>query len=109
MNNQITITRGDDRELELTLTDGGGAPIDLTGASLWFTVENLFQKTLADGIAVSAPLTGVAIISIEAGDTSGSPDRRVAYPYDVQVRTSLGKTKTPIRGVLVVKPDITED
>lgn len=108
MNDQITVTAGDDRDLTLTLTDIDGDPIDLTGASVWFTVEHLFQKTIGDGIVVSAPLTGVATISVSAADTSGV-SARTTYRYDVQVRTALGKTKTPIMGTFIIRPDVTED
>jgi hypothetical protein len=108
MNNLLTVTAGDDRDLELTLVDGAGSPLDLTGASLWFTVEGLFQKTIGDGITVSVPIDGVAVISVSAADTSGV-SVRTARRYDVQVRTAAGKTKTPVKGTFVILPDVTED
>lgn len=101
----LTVTRGDSQVLELALT---GLPEDgLTDAEVTFTVGHLLTKSVGDGIAVDDPLTGEAVITIDAGDTSAAPAHRTTYPYDVQVTLPDGTVKTPIRGLFIVLPDVT--
>ena len=105
--NQLTMMRGDSKTYTVTISDSAGDPYDLTGASVWFTVDDLFEKTLADGIAVTAPLTGVAVVTIDPEDTEDARDYRSSYRYDVQVKLADGTVKTPIRGLFVLTPDVT--
>ena len=103
---QITMIRGDTRVFTVTMTNDAGAPLDLTDAEIAFTVDDLFDKSLGDGIAVADPETGIATITIDPADTSSSDARR-AYSYDVQVTLEDGSVKTPLRGQFVVTPDVT--
>ena len=105
--NQITHIRGDSGSFEVTLTDSAGAPLDLTGASVAFTVKNLIEKTIGDGIEVDTPLTGEAVITLTPEDTEDASDHRRSYPYDVQVTLGDGTVRTPIRGLFVLVPDVT--
>lgn len=104
--NKITMTRGDTRTLTLTLTDADADPYDLTGAAVRFTVGDLFDKALGDGIAVAAPATGVAVITIDPDDTE-TADARRSYPYDIEVTFADGTVVTPILGRFVIRPDVT--
>lgn len=106
---QLTMMRGDSRTFTITLTDSAGDPYDLTGASLWFTVGNLVEKTVGDGITVETPANGVATIDFVPADTESVSDVRRAYRYDVQVKLSDGTVKTPIRGLFVITPDVTTE
>lgn len=102
--NNLTVVRGDSETFELTLEglpEGG-----LTDADIWFTVRSLVAKRLGDGITVDDPLTGVATITLDAGDTDAAPDHRQTYPYDVQVKFPDGTVTTPVRGLFVVLPDV---
>lgn len=103
----ITVIRGDTRVLTLTLTDSAGDPFDLTGADVWFTAGDLIAKRLGDGITVTSPATGVATITLSAGDTDAAPDYRMAYRYDVQLKLADGTVVTPARGRFIVIPDVT--
>lgn len=106
--NTITMTRGDTRTLTLTLTDSDGDPYDLTGATVRMSVGSLFDKGPSDGIVVSAPLTGVAVITVNPDDTEGASARR-SYPYDVEVTFADGTVITPILGRFVVRADVTTE
>ena len=106
--NTITMTRGDTRTLTLTLTDAEAAPYDLTGASLRFTVGDLFDKSIGDGIVVADPDSGVAVITINPADTEDTSDRRHSHPYDLQVTFVDGTVITPILGRFVLRPDVTQ-
>jgi len=103
--NKITMTRGDTRTLTLTLTDAEGDPYNLTGATLRFTVGDLFEKALGDGIAVASPATGVAVITIDPDDTENANGRH-SYPYDIEVTFVDGTVVTPILGRFVLRPDV---
>ena len=68
----------------------GGNPFDLTGAGLWFTAKTspaatavVFQKTLGAGITVTAPASGIGLIQLEPGDTSGLASRQVQLYFDL--------------------------
>jgi len=105
--NQLTMTRGDTRTFTVTMTDDAGDPYDLTDASVDFTVGDLFDKSVGDGITVADPETGVAVITVDPDDTNGASDYRRAHRYDVQVTLADGTVKTPLRGLFVVTPDVT--
>ena len=107
--NQLVMTRGDTRTFTVTMTDSAGDPYDLTDADVAFTVGDLFDKSVGDGIAVDDPESGVAVITVGPTDTESASDTRRAYHYDVQVTLSDGSVKTPLRGLFVVTPDVTTD
>lgn len=127
----ITFTRGDTRAILVdvyqALPDslpGRGAPLDLTGYSIWFTAKQ--QLTDADAAARirkgnTGGLTGVTIIpnpktgvsqririDLANGDTQPLPDKLMSLIYDVQIKDSLSSIYTVASGVLNVEPDVTE-
>jgi hypothetical protein len=104
---QLTMTRGDSRTYSVTISDLEGDPYDLTGASVWFTVDGLIEKQVGSGIEIETPASGVAVVTIDASDTEDVPDRRTVYRYDVQIQLADGTVKTPIRGLFVITPDVT--
>jgi hypothetical protein len=103
----LTVVRGDTRELTVTVSDAAGLVYDLTGADIWFTAGTLISKRLGDGIVSADPETGVAVITIVPADTSPAPSHRSTYPYDVQIKLVDGTIRTPIRGLFIVLPDVT--
>ncbi|HZD67751.1 MAG TPA: hypothetical protein VFA45_02165 [Actinomycetes bacterium] len=104
--NRIVMVRGDSKTIGLDLIDSNGDPIDLTGADVVFTVGDIIQKTLSDGIVIDEPSYGSVTISIDPSDTEGLTARRV-WPYDIQVTLADGTVKTPVRGDYVLLPDVT--
>jgi len=110
----LSVIRGDDETIDLTITDDEGDPVDLTGVSLWMTVKSnpadadalaIFQKTIGDGITVTSTSDGTATINIEDDDTSPLPAPWSGY-YDVQLGSS-GVIKTIASGAFAVTADIT--
>jgi len=95
---KITIAKGEDKTIELTVDDGDGGVIDLTNGLVTFTVKyttdsstNLFQKTSAtpSEITITSPTTGRADIYILPADTSGLD--AATYVYDIWVTLASGK------------------
>lgn len=110
------MTRGDTKEFTATCTkESDGSATDLTGCTLWFTAKystsdadpGVFQKKTGGlGITVAAPTTGVCLITISPADTSGIPGEGW-LEYDLQVKDTLGKPQTFVRGRLHVIDDVT--
>jgi hypothetical protein len=104
----VVMVRGDTRIFTIALTDAGGAAIDLTDTDVWFSVSGAFTKTLGDGVAITDPTSGIALVTVEPADTEAMRGRTVRR-FDVQLKLSDGSIRTPIRGRFVVLPDVTTD
>jgi hypothetical protein len=113
----LTIRRGDDPILDLTLATASGAA-DLTGVELWFTVKeseydtdvnSVLQKTIGSGISIVDESGGVAEIHIEHTDTSNLRARYLGVPlsWDVQLKDAIGDIQTVAAGTMTIEPDIT--
>ena len=110
------MTRGDSRSFALTLTDGAGAPLDLTDAALTFTAKRnlddededaVILKTDGAGIEVAVdPTDGLATLTIDPEDTEDLAHSIVLY-WDLQVEDAVGGVQTPLSGRLSVKADVT--
>lgn len=112
----LRATRGDDEVYQLTIRDANEQPVDLTGASLWFTAKRSFehsdaeavlQKTIGAGITLVDAVAGRADVKIDAADTAGLEARPVPLVWDCQLRSASGDVSTVDAGVLVVEPDVT--
>lgn len=111
----LKMIRGDSRTFVRALTDAADNPIDLTGATVTMTAKSLytdadpgvFQKTTVDGITVLDEVSGLIRIDLEPGDTSDLEGRTNRLVYDIQVEDGAGGVTTPVRGKLVVSPDVT--
>lgn len=118
----LTGVRGDTIVRTATITQPDGTAYDLTGCTVWFTVKEVTDRAANDdealallywisggasnGIAVSAPATGVVTVTIPASTTATlSPGR--AYRYDLQIEDPLNAVATPDRGTLIVTRDVT--
>lgn len=103
--------RGDDWKLDVTLKDEDGLAIDLTGATVFFTVKE--NESDADTSAVitedvtshTDPTNGET--SIEVSDTETDDVDPGTYYYDIQVKTAAGNIQTVVKGTLTVLTDIT--
>jgi hypothetical protein len=115
----LTISRGDDRILDILVTDEiTGLPVDLTGMTLWFYVKRAVND--ADALALIAKdtevspggitidpdqvtNTGEATVTIDAIDTDGLAG---TYKWGLQGRDALDKTITLAKGNFVVEADL---
>jgi hypothetical protein len=111
----LSMTRGDRQSFTVTLTDGAGAPLNLTDLTVTFTAKRtrydsdaaaVIQKSDGDGIVITTPASGVAVLTIEPEDTEELTNLRTLH-WDIQVDDGSGDVRTPITGRLVILPDIT--
>lgn len=86
----LNITRGDTVSINFELTLDG-EPVDLTGATVFFTAKPTLDADDTDAAAVISvevssftdPTSGTAVIPLTATDTDVTP---AEYYYDVQVK-----------------------
>jgi hypothetical protein len=115
-NQRLEIIRGTTRRYQVTVTDEAGLPVNLTGASVYFTVRKtystsvddadaVFQKSVGSGITISDAAGGVLLIVIDPTDTRSFP--KIVLLYDLQVITAAGDIITPAIGELAILPDVT--
>jgi hypothetical protein len=107
--NSVTVHRGASKTLNLTVKDADGNPVDLTGATLYFTVKRketdascIIQKISSDvaQIEIASPATqGTAQIFLQPSDTNKDPGK---YRFDVWVVLASGAR------YVVVKPSVFE-
>lgn len=106
----IEIIRRDDVSFNLTFTDVDGDPIDLTGATVFFTVkrkltdpddEALIEKEI---ISFDDPELGIAVLILSNTDTDISPGK---YFFDIQVKTSDNKISSSNAASFFVNQDVT--
>lgn len=115
----LEITRGDTVTLTVRLTGPGGAPLDLTAASLFWTMkadENDQDEDAvaagywvdggaADALAVDDPATGVVVLTLDAEATDDFAPGQ--YVYDLQVVAASGRVRTVDAGMVTVAADVT--
>jgi hypothetical protein len=86
----INIIRGDTSSINFSLTDDG-SPVDLTGATVFFTAKPALTNDITDTSAVmsvevtshSNPTAGETVIPLSSTDTDVTPGE---YFYDIQVK-----------------------
>jgi hypothetical protein len=106
------MTRGDKREITLTVTSNG-SPLNLTGKRvLWaakrstLDAQALISKSSAtSGITLTNPAGGIATVTLDPADTSGFPDT-VVLQWDAQVDDNPLNPQTVDSGTLTVYPDV---
>jgi len=109
------IIRGDDTSFDLTFTDKDGNVIDITGATVFFTVkENVddddddaiisVEKSTHDGVD-DDPENGLTVIYLTDSETDVEIG---SYFYDVQLKESDGTISSSGSGILKVLADITQ-
>lgn len=115
MSTYLTIERGDDETLDITVTNQDtGAVVDLTGATLkWMTkrrrndadVDALITAEIGTGITVTNAAGGVAEVAIAAANTNALTPG--AYYWELQSVDAAGKVHTLVRdGRIVIMPDL---
>lgn len=109
----FSIIRGDDKFYILTFTDEStGNPRDITGWTVKFTVKKDLDDTDANAVIAKEvtshfdALNGKTKVQLTHDDT----DLEIRnYYYDIQVKTAADEVFTIMTGLLVVKPDITQN
>lgn len=107
----LTIIRGDTTSIDFELTDGGD-PVDLTGATVFFTAKSAIDADATDAAsAISVevtshtnPTAGETLIPLTASDTTVTPGE---YFYDVQVKNLSGTILSIPYRKLEVVADVT--
>ena len=103
--------RGDSKTINMSFKDNTGNPIDLTGATIWFTVKRnpmdldsnaVIQKEITSHTDAT---NGLSTISLAPTDTNDLEIR--SYNYDIQLVDSIGKVTTIIVGTFKLLLDIT--
>lgn len=106
----ITVIRGDSASFDITFKDRDGNPINLTNATVFFTVKSnvtdeeedaLITKDIVDFANVE---TGVATVVLTPSDISSVGE----FFYDVQLKDGEGKISSSGVGRFIVNRDITE-
>jgi hypothetical protein len=107
------VIRGDTRTVNLTFLEADGTtPIDLTGGTVYFTVNTSsdpssdssvsFQKTASSGF--TAPTLGQHTFTLTHTDTNIDPG---TYWYDAEFVDSQGGYLSSFRGKFIVQSDVT--
>ncbi len=112
----ITLIRGDDEVLTITFTDADGAPINITGYTVYFTVKRqpdyrdnaddddaLIKIDQADHSAPAATNATTITIPKATMDVIEEGD----YSYDIQIKDGGGLISTATPGTVRVLADIT--
>ena len=106
--NSVSVIRGTSKTLVLTVKDKNKEPVDLTGATIYFSVKKketdtgnpLIQKVSTDSVQIEVPnpTDGIAKIYLQPSDTQNLDITQ--YKFDVWMVSSIGKR------FVVVKPSI---
>lgn len=101
--------------LPFALAQPDGAPVSLTGSTIWFTVKAdpkatdaaaAFQgSTLNGGVQIDDPAGNRGLVIMTASQTAAMAPR--AYYWDLQQQDSAGRVTTHDSGILKVTRDIT--
>lgn len=111
----LKMYRGDTAQFRVTALDIDGNPLDISGASAWFTAKRatteadntaVFQKTVGDGITITDALNGIMLVQLAEADTNTLTKKEV-LEYDLQVKDVLNGIYTVARGSLTVEADVT--
>ena len=106
------VIRGDTRTVNLTFLEADGStPINLTGGTVYFTVNSssdpdddtttAFQKTTTSFTDATA---GEHTFTLTHSDTNIDPD---TYWYDAQFKDAAGGYTSSYRGKFIVQSDVT--
>ena len=106
------VIRGDTRTVNLTFLESDGAtPINLTGGTVYFTVNSsdnpaddtsvAFQKSAT---SFTNALLGEHTFTLTHTDTNIAPS---TYWYDAQFKDSIGNYLSSYRGKFIVQSDVT--
>lgn len=113
----LTITAGDDRQIQFVFSDGTGDPVDVSGWEFFYTAKS----TVADDDVDASVALDPADFTID--DSGGGTDDRATatipaastgamsagtYQHDLQVKKPDGSITTIGRGQLVIEDQVTQ-
>lgn len=110
MNNKLKIIRGDTITIPLTITDSNGSAVDLTGATIFFTIKEnlndadsdaLLQKNVTSHVSDSGGLSQIDLATTDTNLSEGT------YYYDIQIKFSSGAITSTQPQTLKVYQDVT--
>lgn len=116
MSYNITIRQGATFQLQATVQDSAGDPVDLTGFDARMQVRTdyadnagtvLVDLTLGDGVAVPTPANGVIVFTIDADATEDLPGGR--WRYDAEIESSGGVVTRILEGAATVSREVTRE
>jgi hypothetical protein len=105
------VIRGDSHTINLTITDGG-SPVNLTGYTVFFTV-NADKDPVSDSAAAIekditsfiSPTSGEATIELDPADTNSLEPG--GYWYDIQLKDGSGNITSFPKDRFTIVSDIT--
>lgn len=106
----LTIIKGDTTPISVTLKDSAGVAIDITGATVFFTVKE--NKEKSDNYAVikkdvtshTDPTAGITVINLTAAETSVKAG---SYFWDIQIKYDDGTIQSTTSGICDIVQDVT--
>ena len=116
---KITMYRADSLVLNTTIQQNG-APVDITGAKVWFTAKRKVTDADVDAvIQVSSPThisidsdqvanRGQCVINVPPTFTSALYEAELSLFFDIQVLFATGRIATVDYGTLLIVPDVTQ-
>lgn len=109
-NRRMEVVKRDDTDFELTFEDVDGDPINLIGATVFFTVKRNKDDTDANAVIrkeiteFEEPTDGIALLQLTDEDTDISPR---TYFFDIQLKDASNKITSTYAGRFIVHQDIT--
>lgn len=106
----MRIIRRDDVAFELTFTDVDGAPVDITGGTVFFTVKRRISDTDLEALITKEitifddPTNGIAILILTSAQTNIPAG---SYFFDIQLKTIDSKIASSSAGRFYVSQDVT--
>jgi len=106
----LEIIRGDTTQYTITFKDSVGAPIDISGWTIFLTVKgSIFDSddkaVIKKDITITDGSGGQAVITLLPTDTATLPP--LTYLYDIQVKTNTGEVYTVLLGDFTIIGDVT--
>lgn len=111
----LTMSRGDTASWDLAVLDRAGAPLNLTGWSIYATFKRSLdepdpgfaQLTIGSGITVTNAAGGQAVLAFTRAQTNTLVENTVLL-FDIQLSTAVPETtSTVLSGILVINRDAT--
>lgn len=106
-NGVLTLVRGDDVDVGVTILNTDGSPYILSGATLQFSANQnnfynspvILNKTVTGHLA---PESGISSFPFTSGDTINMDDQK--HFFNIKLYSSAGRTSTLMAGTLYVVP-----
>ena len=110
MSNELTIFRGDNADIECAVTDKDGAVVNITGASISFTVRDMqddtqqFQCTTAGAdVVITNGAGGLCEARVVPADTLTMTLGSYVYDFEFTIATKV----FTVSSIIEVKRDVT--